>query len=51
MGETYHVVCHECPEEGVYDSRSEAVAARDGHTDETDHRATMLDISRAVPNP
>lgn len=44
MDETFHLVCHECPEEGVYDDRREAVAARDHHQREADHRMTMLDI-------
>jgi len=51
MGDAFHVVCHECPEEGVYDSRSRAESACDSHTDETDHNVTMLDISPVAPNP
>jgi hypothetical protein len=51
MGDAFHVVCHECPEEGVYESRSGAASARDSHTDETGHRVSMLDIGPAVPNP
>ena len=51
MGEAFHVVCHECPEEGVYESRAAAVSERADHTDETGHRVSMLAIGPAVPNP
>jgi len=51
MGNAFHVVCHECSEEGVYESRPEAVSLREEHTDETGHRVSMLEIERAVPNP
>lgn len=51
MEEAFHVVCHECPEEGLYERRRDAVSIRDEHADETGHRVSMLDIDRAVPNP
>jgi len=51
MGEAFHVVCHECPEEGLYESRSDAVDSRDSHADETDHRVSMLDIDSAAAKP
>lgn len=51
MGEAFHVVCHECSEEGVYESRPAAASVREDHTDETSHRVSMLEIESAVPNP
>lgn len=48
MGGTFHFVCHECTAEGVYDDRSEAVAARDEHVDENGHRVSLRNISRAT---
>lgn len=51
MGEAFHVVCHECTEEGLYDSRSAAVSSRESHVNETGHRVSMLDINGAMANP
>lgn len=51
MGEAFHVVCHECPEEGLYDSRSVAASSRESHAEETGHRVSMLDIDSAMANP
>ncbi|ACV47522.1 hypothetical protein Hmuk_1401 [Halomicrobium mukohataei DSM 12286] len=51
MEEAFHVVCHECSEEGVYESRSDAVATREAHADGTSHRVSLLAIGPAVPNP
>lgn len=51
MREVFHVVCHECAEEGLYESRSDAVSSRESHVDETGHRVSMLDIGRAAPKP
>ena len=48
MGGTYHFVCHECPEEGVYSDRNEALAVRDDHVDHTGHRVSMSNISSPV---
>jgi hypothetical protein len=45
MDETFHLVCHDCPEEGVYDDRRDAETARETHELESDHRMTMLDIA------
>lgn len=47
----FHVVCHECPEEGIYESASAARTARDDHRAETGHRVSLLDIGRSAPNP
>ena len=47
MDETYHLVCHECPEEGVYEDRRDADSARERHEGETDHRMTVLDIGES----
>jgi hypothetical protein len=48
MGEAFHVVCHECSEEALYGSRSDAVSSRELHSDETGHRVSMLDIDSAI---
>lgn len=45
MGGTYHVVCHECPVEGMFDERTDAVETVDAHERETGHRLSVLDIS------
>lgn len=51
MGAAFHVVCHECSEEGVYESQTEAVSLREAHADETGHRVSMMEIEPAVANP
>lgn len=51
MGEAFHVVCHECSEEGLYESRSVAVRSQESHADETGHRVSMLGIDAALANP
>lgn len=51
MGETFHVVCHECTEEALFESRSDAVASRELHADKTGHRVSMLEIGTPVPKP
>lgn len=53
MGEAFHLVCHECPEEGVYEERRNAVRAMERHERETDHRMTFLNIAdpRAGTSP
>lgn len=45
MGVRFHVVCHECTEEGVYGDREAARATREEHVDETGHRVSMKDIT------
>lgn len=45
MGERFHFVCHECTEEGVYDDREAALAARNEHVEATDHRVSMENIA------
>jgi len=51
MGEAFHVVCHECPEEGIYENRQAAVSARESHAEETGHRTSMLDVGCCAPKP
>ncbi|MFB6074717.1 MAG: hypothetical protein ABEJ89_06865 [Haloarculaceae archaeon] len=53
MAGTFHVVCHDCTLEGVYEERGDAVDARDRHEAETEHRVSCADIGRsaATPNP
>lgn len=45
MDERFHFVCHECAEEGVYEDRGTALAARDEHVARTDHRVSTRDIA------
>lgn len=48
----YHVVCHECAFEGLYEARSVAVGQRDAHESEHGHRMSLLDIATAdTPDP
>lgn len=35
MGQ-FHLVCHDCEVEGMYDERYEAAGDRDAHADETE---------------
>jgi len=46
MSGVYHVVCHDCPFEGLYEGRSSADTERRIHVDEHDHRVSQLQISR-----
>lgn len=48
MGGTFHFVCHECTEEGMYSDRTEAMATRDSHVARTDHRVSVQNISEPV---
>lgn len=45
MEEAFHLVCHDCPEEGVYGNRMTAEAARERHASEADHRLSLMDVS------
>lgn len=45
MGKGFHLVCHECTEEGVYGDRQRAVSARERHERDADHRVSLLDIT------
>ncbi|MFB6224620.1 MAG: hypothetical protein ABEH86_13235 [Haloarcula sp.] len=42
---TYHVVCHECSFEGLFDDRTTAKRKRDTHEAECGHQMSLLDIS------
>lgn len=45
----YHLVCHECPFEGLFDDRAAAVREREEHESATGHRTSLLDISEPKP--
>jgi hypothetical protein len=45
MGQRYHLVCHHCPEEGVYTERDVADEQKASHTTKTDHEMTLRAIS------
>jgi hypothetical protein len=49
MSGTYHVVCHECPFEGLYEGQTTALDERRAHIDEHGHRVSKLEISRSDP--
>jgi hypothetical protein len=46
MSGVYHVVCHECPFEGLYDGATSADIERRTHVDEHGHRVSQLEITR-----
>lgn len=45
MAESYHVVCHECAFEGLYEDPSVAEGQRDAHASASGHRMSLRDIS------
>ncbi|WP_336337849.1 hypothetical protein [Haloarcula brevis] len=45
MAGTYHVVCHECAFEGLYEEPSVAEGRRDAHASASGHRMSLCDIS------
>jgi hypothetical protein len=52
MSERYHLVCHECAFEGLYEDQSIADSLRDAHAVSSGHRMSLRDISdQAVPGP
>jgi hypothetical protein len=51
MDEAFHLVCHDCPEEGVYGDRRSAESALERHEREAGHRMSLLDISAARDGP
>lgn len=48
MAGKYHVVCHECLEERVFDDRESARTLRAEHEAETGHRVSSDRIDRPV---
>lgn len=42
---TYHVVCHECPEERMIDDREAARTLQSSHEAETGHRVSCKEIA------
>jgi len=45
MAGRYHVVCHECAFEGLYEASSVAEGQRDAHASASGHRMSLRDIS------
>ena len=45
MAGSYHVVCHECAFEGLYEDASVAEGQRDAHTSDSGHQMSLRDIS------
>jgi len=45
MAGRYHVVCHECAFEGLYEDPSVAEGQRDAHASASGHRMSLCDIS------
>lgn len=43
----YHVVCHDCPFEGMFETAATAAGECDGH--DADHRVSQLEIKRPGP--
>jgi len=50
MEGVYHVVCHECPFEGIYRSAGTATGDRETHEHEHDHSVSSLELSRPDPS-
>ena len=46
MEGVYHVVCHDCPFEGLYERSTSADEERQAHEAEHGHRISALRISR-----
>ncbi|MDS0259619.1 hypothetical protein NDI56_09470 [Haloarcula sp. S1CR25-12] len=49
MEGVYHVVCHECPFEGLYTSATTATGELEDHEHEHGHRVSHLEINRPKP--
>jgi len=49
MRGVYHVVCHECPFEGLYTSAKAANKEKTSHEREQSHRVSRLEIGRPKP--
>jgi hypothetical protein len=45
-----HVVCHECPFEGLYRSARAATGEREAHEHAHEHRVSYLEINRPEPS-
>lgn len=43
--DTYHVVCHECPEEAILDGAEAAEALVEDHREDTGHRMSVGSLS------
>lgn len=50
MSGVYHVVCHDCRFEGVYETAADAEAASGEHRREHGHRVSLLEIERPEPH-
>ena len=49
MKGVYHVVCHDCPFEGLYTSATTASGECENHEREYGHRVSHLEIDRPEP--
>lgn len=49
MQGVYHVVCHDCPFEGLYTSDTTATGERERHETDYGHSVSHLEIRRPVP--
>lgn len=41
---TYHVVCHDCAEEGIFEDEAAARGLQDAHEETTNHRVSCMEI-------
>lgn len=44
----YHVVCHQCPEEAVFDDGERAEELKSNHEAETGHRVSCKEITPGI---
>jgi len=49
MEGVYHVVCHDCQFEGLYESDGVAIDVYESHEAEHGHRVSYLEITRPEP--
>ncbi|WP_276272858.1 hypothetical protein [Haloarcula litorea] len=49
MKGVYHVTCHECTFEGLYERRGVAADERGEHERDEGHRVSLLEIERPEP--
>lgn len=49
MERAYHVTCHECTFEGVFEDHRTALDEWNEHERDDDHRVSILEIGRPSP--
>lgn len=49
MDRVYHVTCHECAFEGMFEDHGTALDEWNEHGREDDHRVSLLELDRPVP--